>query len=58
MTKQTTRKKIEANRHNAKKSTGPKNTSLTRYNALKHGILSKEILLDGYDEYCMSKPSF
>ena len=39
--------KIKANRDNSKKSTGPKNTSLTRLNALKHGILSKESLLKG-----------
>ncbi len=36
---------MEANRKNAKKSTGPKNTSHSRLNALKHGLLSKEILL-------------
>lgn len=41
------RKQLIANRKNAKKSTGPKNTSLTRLNALKHGILSKEVLLTG-----------
>ncbi len=32
--------KIEANRRNAQKSTGPQDTSLTRLNALKHGILN------------------
>ena len=42
-----TKKQVMANRKNAKKSTGPKNTSLTRLNALKHGILSKEVLLKG-----------
>jgi hypothetical protein len=41
------KKQIAANRENAKKSTGPKDTSLTRLNALKHGILSKEVLLKG-----------
>jgi hypothetical protein len=40
-------KQLIANRKNAKKSTGPKNTSLTRLNALRHGILSKEVLLAG-----------
>ena len=40
-------KKIEANRQNAKKSTGPKDTAVIRYNALKHGLLSKEVLIDG-----------
>lgn len=42
-----TKKKLIANRRNAKKSTGPKDTSLTRLNALKHGILSKEVLHEG-----------
>lgn len=42
--------KIKANRQNAKKSTGPKNTSLTRLNALKHGLLSKEVLIKGEDK--------
>ena len=47
MEKQTSAKKIEANRQNAKKSTGPSETTLTRYNALKHGLLSKEVLIVG-----------
>ena len=42
-----TKKQLIANRKNAKKSTGPKDTSLTRLNALKHGILSEEVLLEG-----------
>ena len=42
--------KVESNRRNAQKSTGPKNTSLTRLNAMKHGILSKEVLIDGEDK--------
>jgi hypothetical protein len=42
-----TKKQLVANRKNAKKSTGPKDTSLTRLNALKHGILSEEVLLKG-----------
>lgn len=42
-----TKKQVIANRDNAEKSTGPKDTSLTRLNALKHGILSKEVLLKG-----------
>lgn len=41
------KKKLTANRKNAKKSSGPKNTSLTRLNALKHGLLSKEVLIEG-----------
>ena len=42
-----TKKQLIANRKNAKQSTGPKDTSLTRLNALKHGILSEEVLLEG-----------
>ena len=41
------KKQRTANRKNAKKSSGPRNTSLTRLNALKHGLLSKEVLIDG-----------
>lgn len=36
-------KQIKANIENAQKSTGPKDTSKTRFNPLKHGLLSKEI---------------
>ncbi len=32
-----TRAQIEANRNNARRSTGPKDTSLSRFNGLKHG---------------------
>jgi hypothetical protein len=32
--------KIEANRRNGKKSRGPKNTSSTRFNATRHGLLA------------------
>lgn len=35
-------RKLEANRRNAKRSTGPKDTRRTRLNAQKHGLLSKE----------------
>jgi len=38
-------KQLEANRRNAQRSTGPKDTSITRFNALKHGILSSEIVI-------------
>ncbi|MCD6161463.1 MAG: hypothetical protein J7K40_03500 [candidate division Zixibacteria bacterium] len=41
----TSTQKIEANRKNAKKSTGPKNTSLVRLNAIKHGLLSKDTVI-------------
>jgi hypothetical protein len=43
--KKTSLAKIEANRRNAQKSTGAKDTTLTRFNALKHGLLSKEVFL-------------
>ena len=43
------KKQLEANKGNAQKSTGPKDTSLSRLNAVKHRILSKEVLLDGED---------
>ena len=40
--------KVEANRHNALKSTGPKSSeekASVRFNALKHGFLSKQIVI-------------
>ncbi len=43
-----TARKIEANRRNALKSTGPRTENgkkKSRYNALKHGILAKEVVL-------------
>ena len=40
-------KQIIANIENAKKSTGPKNTELTKFNSLKHGILAKSIIIKG-----------
>jgi hypothetical protein len=49
----TSEKQIDANRQNALKSTGPKTPdgkSAVRQNALKHGLLSQEILLPGEDE--------
>lgn len=45
-------KQLEANRQNAKLG-GVKTEegkAISKYNALKHGILSKEVLLDGEDE--------
>jgi hypothetical protein len=36
-------RKLAANRENAQKSTGPANTTSTRYNATKHGLLSEGI---------------
>jgi hypothetical protein len=49
----TSDRKAEANRRNALKSTGPKTPegkAAVRLNALKHGLLSREILLPGEDE--------
>jgi len=49
----TSDKKVEANRRNALKSTGPKTPEgkdAVRLNALKHGLLSQEVLLPGEDE--------
>ena len=44
-------RKQNANRQNAKNSTGPGDTRRTRFNALRHGMsagfLSKEALIDG-----------
>ncbi len=48
----TTEKQLEANRENAKLG-GVKTDEgkeISKYNALKHGILSKEVLLEGEDE--------
>jgi hypothetical protein len=49
----TSEKKAEANRRNALKSTGPKTPegkAAVSLNALKHGLLSQEILLPREDE--------
>jgi hypothetical protein len=44
--------KVEANRQNARKATGPKDTTSTRYNAAKHGLLAQGITeLDDADAY-------
>jgi hypothetical protein len=52
MSKQISKKQLEANRKNA--SLGGVKTSqgkaISKLNAMKHGLLSKEILLDGEDE--------
>ncbi len=39
-------KKRKANRRNAQFSSGPVDTSQTRLNALRHGILSNQVLVD------------
>ena len=48
--KATSPKQIEANRRNAARSTGPKTREgkeAVKQNALKHGLLAKEVLLPG-----------
>jgi hypothetical protein len=49
----TSAKKAQSNRQNALKSTGPKTPSgkaAVRLNAVRHGLLSREVLLPGEDE--------
>lgn len=49
-------KQLEANRQNAKLG-GVKTEegkAITRYNAIKHGLLSKEVLIDGEDEQALA----
>jgi hypothetical protein len=38
-----TAKKIAANQKNAQKSTGPHNCNVTRYNAVKHGLIAEGV---------------
>jgi hypothetical protein len=45
-------KKVDANRDSAKKSSGPRDTSSTRYNAEKHRLLSKGFTELDDLEYC------
>ena len=48
----TSEKKIAANRTNGRKSRGPTNTTLTRFNATKHGLLAEGITeLDDAEGY-------
>ncbi len=53
----TSKKQADANRRNARDSTGPKTPegnpegkAIVRYNATKHGLLSRAVLLPGEDE--------
>ncbi len=49
----TSEKQVQANRRNALKSTGPKTQEgkdIVRHNAVKHGLLSQEVLLPDEDE--------
>ncbi len=41
----TSQAKVLANRRNALKSTGPKDASTTRFNALRHGLTSKRLVV-------------
>ncbi|SRR6266849_2390385 len=41
--KQISAKKVAANRENALKSSGPHNSSLSRFNAMRHGLLAQGI---------------
>jgi len=54
----TSAKKAEVNRRNALKSTGPKTPegkAAVRHNAVKHGLLSKDVLLPGEDEAALKE---
>ncbi len=55
--KKLTPKQIEANQRNSQNSTGPKTfegKKIVRLHALKHGILSQEVLLPGEDEQALA----
>ncbi len=54
----TSEKQAKANRQNALNSTGPKTSegkAVVRYNATKHGLLSREVLLPGEDEEALKQ---
>jgi hypothetical protein len=54
----TSARKAEANRQNAQKSTGPKTPAgkaAVRLNALRHGLLSEDIVLPGEDEEALRR---
>ena len=42
-------KKLAANRQNTQLSTGPKDTSITRYNATRHGVFSSAEVIEAVD---------
>ena len=42
-----TAEQIRANRANAQKSTGPRNTDVTRFNGLTHGLRAEQVYLPG-----------
>ena len=43
------KRKTEANRKNAQLSTGPRDTTSTRYNAVKHGITPQRAIIPMVD---------
>ena len=45
----TSKRKTAANRRNAQLSTGPKDTSKSRYNAVTHGITSEQSVVPAVD---------
>ena len=54
----TSDKQARANRENARQSTGPKTPegkAVTRLNAIRHGLLSKDVLLPGEDESALEE---
>ncbi len=54
----TSDKQADANRRNAQKSTGPntpEGKNAVRLNALKHGLLSQEVVLPGEDEAALKE---
>src|SRR5215210_3266421 len=56
----TSDKQVRANKQNALKSTGPKTPegkAAIRHNALKHGLLSQEVLLPGEDQEALRELS-
>ena len=45
-------RKTAANRRNAKRSTGPRDTSSTRYNAIRHGLVAEGVTeLDDTEDF-------
>src|SRR6266446_5979586 len=50
--KGTSQKRIESNRRNSLRSTGPRNTQRTRHNAIRHGLLAEGLTQwDDADEF-------
>ena len=59
--RKTSAAKVEANRRNAQKSKGPtsdEGKARSRYNALKHGMTAKTVLLPGDDHQEFAGRSF